>query len=98
MTEPGFKKKSRGGLRSNSSTMHLQKKVRKYRCEWCDKKMTSSREKKFCSLGHRQDAYRLNKAIREKRRLTNKARKHMGGFRPPSRELSSLLLKARKIR
>jgi len=97
MSEPG-KKENRGGLRSNSSTMHLSRKVRKYRCEWCDKKMASSRDKKFCSYAHQRLAYRLNKAIREKRRLTNKARKHMGGFRPPSRELSSLLLKARKIR
>ena len=86
----------RGGFRPNSSFMHLHRIARKFSCDWCGIEFNSNQVKsKFCTESERKKAARLNRAFRAKKRLTDKARKS-GSFRPPSRDASALLLKARK--
>ena len=88
----------RGGFRPNSSFMHKEKKARKYNCDWCGIEFASTHvrnTKRFCSDAHRWKEYNLARSFAAKKRLTDKARKS-GSFRPPSRDASALLLKARK--
>jgi len=73
-----------GGLRKNSHELHLSKKTRKFKCDWC-KKSFESREKhaRFCCAYHRLRAFQITRAFKERKKLTQKARK-LKGFRPPS--------------
>ena len=72
----------RGGLRKNSSTLHLAKKIRKFKCAWCGVSYSSIQaQSKFCCHEHKLKDYRARKALKKKKRLTDLIRKGKN-FRP----------------
>ena len=78
-----------GGMRANSHEIHRLKKVRKFKCEWCKKDFESSiKHARFCSPYHRLRGFQIDKAYRERKKLTHKARK-LRGFRPPSYRINT---------
>ena len=73
---------TRGGLRENSSTLHLAKKIRKFKCAWCGVSYSSIQaQSKFCCHEHKLKDYRARKALKKKKRLTDLVRKGKN-FRP----------------
>ena len=72
----------RGGLRKNSSTLHLAKKIRKFKCAWCGVSYSSIQaQSKFCCHEHKLKDYRARKAFKNKKRVSELARKGKN-FRP----------------
>ena len=73
---------TRGGLRENSSTLHLAKKIRKFKCAWCGVSYSSIQaQSKFCCHEHKLKDYRARKAFKNKKRVSELARKGKN-FRP----------------
>jgi len=65
----------RGGVRENSSNLHLFKKHRQFSCYWCSKEFTSMQaNSRFCCTEHRVLANRIDQAVRKKRRLMDRDR------------------------
>ena len=74
--------KTRGGLRENSSTLHLAKKIRKFKCVWCGVSYSSIQaQSKFCCHEHKLKDYRARKSFKKKKRISELARKGKN-FRP----------------
>jgi hypothetical protein len=74
--------KTRGGLRENSSTLHLAKKIRKFKCIWCGVSYSSIQaQSKFCCHEHKLKDYRARKSFKNKKRVSELARKGKN-FRP----------------
>lgn len=83
ITASHYEKETRGGMRDNSSTMHLQKKEREFRCHWCDKKFKSTQAVvKYCCQAHRSKAFRASNRFKKPKRLSQ-LRRRGKGFRPP---------------
>ena len=81
-TDP-YEKETRGGMRENSSTMHLHKKEREFTCLWCGVKFKSTQASaKYCSQAHRSKAFRAVNRIGKPKRITQ-LRRRGKGFRPP---------------
>ena len=67
---------TRGGLRENSSGLYLHKKMHRHTCEWCGKRFeTMQKVGKFCCKAHKMKAPRVVFAMKNRKRLTDVARK-----------------------
>ena len=67
---------TRGGLRENSSGLYRHKKMHTHTCEWCGKKFeTMQKVGKFCCRAHKMKAHRLLIVMKNRKRLTDIARK-----------------------
>ena len=67
---------TRGGLRENSSGLYLHKKMHRHTCEWCGKRFeTMQKVGKFCCKAHKMKAHRVLFAMKNRKRLTDVARK-----------------------
>ena len=73
---------TRGGMRENSSGLYRHKKMHRHTCEWCGKKFeTMQKVGKFCCKAHKMKAHRVLLAMKNRKRLTDVARKGKH-FRP----------------